>query len=250
MSRGRQQLVAEGVEIVSIPGFRGNGDRRTRRSPHRKLRARGYSAEVVEPRPLIPAPHAAAPAMSDSERERLILDHQKFAENMAWKLLKQWQIRLNRDEVTSDACLALCAAARTFDPLRGVAFSTLLFHHVRGVLLKHVTKLVKHQRVTQAAWSAAKDGNEDELQAVMPHGADDALTPEHHQVNRENRSGFLAALSILSPLERRVIEKWIFEDKSLVDVAAELGYSRGHISRLKSLALEKLAELLPRPATR
>lgn len=231
------------IELVHQPA--GRRSQRVGRAPRqpatrKSARKRALTAPAVK----IPA---APVAMTDDYRARLIIEHQRFAENMAWKLLKQWQIRMNRDDVASDASLALCAAARTFDPRRGVAFSTLLFHHVRGVLLKNVTKVMNHQRTMRTVWEASKSTANAEQSAVLQHGADTS-SPEDLHVRRERRVLYSSALQMLAPAERMVIEKWIFEDKSLVDVAEELGYSRGHVSRLKAVALSKLADLIPQPA--
>ena len=183
------------------------------------------------------------PRLNYLEREQIILSHREFAENIAWKILKQWQVRLERDDIRSAAALALCAAAQTFDPSRSVAFSTLLFHHVRGVLLKQIAKSAKQQQVREAAQRVFNDAElgEEEIEVVKPNhfpAPDAALFAD------EKRAQCQRALNTLIPLERKVIEEWMYEGKSVVDIARMLGYSRGHVSRIKTSALAKLAQVL------
>lgn len=178
-----------------------------------------------------------------SEREAVILAHREFAENIAWKILKQWQIRQERDDIRSAAALALCAAAQTFDPSRSIAFSTLLFHHVRGVLLKQIAKSAKQQQIRDVAMQIFKDDADDAVDVVKPNHF---RSPDAALFEDETRLQCQRALKTLIPLERQVIEAWMYEGKSVVDIARALGYSRGHVSRIKTCALSKLAQILRR----
>ena len=186
-------------------------------------------------------PHACL--LNRNEREQLILAHQEFAENIAWKILKRWQVRLERDDIRSAAALALCAAAQTFDSSRGIAFSTLLFHHVRGVLLKHIARSAKQQQVREAAQRVFNDPevSDAETEVVKPNHFP---APDAALLADEKRLQCQRALQELVPLERQVMEEWMYEGKSIVEIAKTLGYSRGHVSRIKTFALSKLARIL------
>ena len=55
-----------------------------------------------------------------------------------------------------------------------------------------------------------------------------------------------AALDRLVPIEREILRAVYFEGESLADVAARLGYSRRHLTRLHRRALERAARVLRR----
>jgi RNA polymerase sigma-B factor len=57
-------------------------------------------------------------------------------------------------------------------------------------------------------------------------------------------------LSVLSPVQRRIVVAIHLEHASVVEVAARMGYSRRHVTRLHRVALERLRSTCEVPASR
>jgi len=161
----------------------------------------------------------------------LILKNLELGVKMAFSMLSKWRFQLPKGEVESIAYLALCEAASRFDDKRGVAFGTFLFSYVRGHLLKEITASYNRKKrfVLVGDEKAAE-------------GPSDLETPEQSAVRRELISILKKARQKLTSLENDVLERCFGDDKTVVDIAEELGYSRGHVSRMKSEALTLLTE--------
>jgi RNA polymerase sigma factor (sigma-70 family) len=177
------------------------------------------------------------------EIEALVLEHIDLANRLAWSLLNRWRVRLGEDDVQSATGAALCEAASRFDATRGVSFRTFLFYHLRGVLLKEISKRVNENRAR---------GNDEYFAAVSPGRNDeewrtahsDQLSPEELLLKEELAVFCRRACSQLDALEQKIIFRFFVLDQSVVEIARELGYCRCHISRIKSQVLHRLARTL------
>ncbi|MCB0358269.1 MAG: hypothetical protein KDD44_01485, partial [Bdellovibrionales bacterium] len=83
------------------------------------------------------------PPLSREQINQLIVDHQVDGQKMAWKLLNRWRLRLPKEDVVSIVGIALCEAGNRFDPSYQATFRTFFFYHLRGVLIKEVTRMIQ-----------------------------------------------------------------------------------------------------------
>lgn len=166
---------------------------------------------------------------------KLILENQELAVKMAFSMLSKWRFQLPKPEVQSTASLALCEAANRFDSDRGVNFGTFLFSYVRGHLLKEITASYNRKQ----RFVLVEDNCEAEKCSIRE---EKSVCPEAIVGQGELLSLLHQAKLKLTELEARILERCFGDDMTVVDVAKELGYSRGHVSRMKSDALELLAE--------
>jgi RNA polymerase sigma factor (sigma-70 family) len=181
--------------------------------------------------------------LSQSEIQALVLEHVEHGKRLAWSFLSGWRIFLPRDEVESAVGAALCEAANRFDPSRKVDFKTFLFYHLRGMLLKEVSKTIEQQKLVQLS-SFSADGSESSYEKTPVGIMVDYQNPESVMEQRELSARCWEACSQLDELEREVLVRCFVNDQSLIDIAEELNYCRCHISRVKSRALGKLSSVL------
>jgi RNA polymerase sigma factor for flagellar operon FliA len=80
---------------------------------------------------------AEAPALAPltKEQQALVTDAMHFMEVIAAKVGQQWTDRLSSDEIRAAAAAALVEAARTYDPSRGVPFTTYAYHRIQWAIL-------------------------------------------------------------------------------------------------------------------
>lgn len=188
-----------------------------------------------------------AQKLSKAEIDELIVSHQEDGLRMAWKLLNRWRIKLPADDVVSIVGIALCEAGIRFDPSYETSFRTFFFYHLRGVLIKEVTKMINDKNnVGLRSLPGDADGDAYSTYYIDRSNANliERKTPEN--IFAERQVGELCQLAIehLDELEREVIIRFFVKDESIVDIAKELGYCRCHLSRVKNRALKTLSKVL------
>ena len=184
-----------------------------------------------------------------------IIEHREIGRKLACRLLREWRVQLNSDDLDSIVDLTVCEAAGRFDESRGVRFTTFLYHYMRGNLLRTIEDIVAQKRAVQAAaYSASAGRNErfdledcpelsDSLDpdAMKPQGFD---TPEEYMLRRERISMVGRVCAKLRAEEQFVIAKMFFEGSSHQQVGAELGLSKRDVLALQKRALESLRKLV------
>ena len=181
------------------------------------------------------------------QRNKIILDNQEHAQRLAWKFLKGWRVKLRPDDVNSTVGLALAEAAIRFDPSKQVAFQTFFFYHLRGLLLKEITRLVQDGRLFERYNTSGivEDGSSNTVvNQIWPTGAVEQRTPELLLHKREIATNCWQACMCLDELEKEVIYRHFVDDQPLKVIANDLGYCRCHISRVKSRAMSKLQSVV------
>mgnify|MGYP000697493986 CR=1 FL=1 len=86
-----------------------------------------------------------------SEQSALVLEHQELAMKLASKMLRQWKTKINNEELSGIASLALCEAAARYSPEKGAQFSTFLYHYLRGLLLDTINAMAGQSKAIQVA---------------------------------------------------------------------------------------------------
>lgn len=182
--------------------------------------------------------------LTPEEIELVVTDHQTHGNRLAWSFLKGWQVRLHPDEVNSIVGMALVEAATRFDPSRGVAFKTFFFYHLRGMLLREITRLVNQSKIRDfipdAESVVAKGEQVAQAETLSPYLGVDHRTPE--KIVQDNQAANITknAMEKLDDLEKEVVKRHYINDEPLKNIAKDMGYNRCHISRVKSKALAKL----------
>jgi RNA polymerase sigma factor (sigma-70 family) len=179
--------------------------------------------------------------LTPAQYEAIILENREHGRRLAWSFLSSWRIRLPQDEVVSIVGTALCESAIRFDPSRNVAFKTFFFYHLRGLLLKEISRMIRDSRSLQ---SLSDDPGSESGDMISTIGADvlssDTLSPEQIMEKQEVAMLCEKAAKELDSLEYEVVFRHFVNDESLSDISKQLSYCRCHISRVKSRGLKKL----------
>lgn len=208
------------------------------------------NAKVIK---LSDARKAKAAPPTPYQQEALIVKYRLKARKLGRSILRRWHARMDLDEVDSIVDLSLCEAVKRFDPAKGASFMTFLFYHLKGNLVRAVT--------TAAAANSIPVFNSDETETQVGEpdhlfghqframnsaevadavASQDAPLPDEMLWRKELHSQSTLACDKLDPLEREIIKRIFLQEQQIMDIAATLGYSRCHISRVKKKALETL----------
>jgi RNA polymerase sigma factor (sigma-70 family) len=160
---------------------------------------------------------------------------------------------MDLEEVDSIVDLSLCEAVKRFDTEKGASFMTFLFYHLKGNLIRAVSTAATATNIPiynvdeiEAQLAEAEHFLGHQFRAMNSEEVADAVngqeTPLPDEVlwRKELHGRSSAACDKLDPLEREVIKRIFIQEQQILDIAATLGYSRCHISRVKKKALETL----------
>jgi len=182
--------------------------------------------------------------LTEAQREELVLEFRLKARKLGRSILRKWQARLDLQEVDSVVDLSLCEAVKRFDPNRGASFMTFLYYHLKGNLVRAVTSAA-NANIVPASDQQQDSENEDRnlanaIDIAESLSGSEPTLPEEELLQKELVELSQQACLKLDQLERQVIERIYLQGQQLLDIAATLGYSRCHISRVKKKALETL----------
>lgn len=180
-------------------------------------------------------------------REELIVQNRSKARKLARSILRKWHSRLDLEEVDSIVDLSLCEAAQRFNPDMGAGFMTFLFYHLRGNLIRCVTAAATANTLPfgeMGSLASMDNARPTALQNAVEVSqalcSNEYTAPDEAVCKKEMVNLSQQARTHLDYLEREVIERIYMNEEQLLDIAADLGYSRCHISRIKRKALEAL----------
>lgn len=214
----------------------------------------------------------------------LIEQHREYVRKLAREIHRKLPDRAIFDDLVGYGELGLVEAAQKFDPLAGAAFTTFAYYRIRGSIFdgirkmswlpprvrKQVTEEAGADQVSQSAVEGGIDPNaEPEALAGQFHevverlgavfmisdlSSDDedsdsldpaeTADPAEPLANREVQAKVGKALSELPPEQMQLIDLFYFKQKSMTDIAADLGVHKATISRLHAKAIDALKQAL------
>lgn len=195
--------------------------------------------------------------LSAKEKSALVIEHRLVARQLAKSLLKKWRVYCDGDELGSIVDVSLCEAADRFDPKHGTKFSTWLYYFLKGYLIREVVisgcskdapiAILPEQTPHDSTMGQIHHGDTRELQLHHELSYDTPALGYFYGV-RPDEVLYIKQLLLLSGqaiqklqgTEQEVVHKIYVEGRSISETSRELGYSRGHISRLHAKALKKL----------
>ena len=223
---------------------------------------------------------------SPAERQRLVEGHIAFVRSIAAKVKEQLPREIDFEDLVGYGTQGLIEAADRYDPVHGTAFSTFSYYRIRGAIYDGLRGMgwlprgeyAKHRAEERAnaylqnvsdrdVGSAGQDTLDDDVRSIADAlgglatifvMALDSLTEEpvdgaplSSQLVEEQQQRHVVreALASLPDKERRLLELYYFEDRSLLDAGAELGLSKSWASRLHARAITLLKEALHRGGT-
>jgi RNA polymerase sporulation-specific sigma factor len=152
------------------------------------------------------------------------------------------------DDLIGAGSLGLLKAVRTFDPGRGIRFSTYAAICIKHEILMYIRDHHSNTSSTlslEASVYHSVDGDEQPLSGLLGTNTDLLFETV---ANRLDRDLIRRAISFLDPKERRVIQLlYGLEDGSSVSqrrIAKLMGISQASVSRIRARAMGKLRALL------
>jgi len=220
--------------------------------------------------------------ISPAERQRLVEGHLAFVRSIAAKVKEQLPKEIEFEDLVGYGTQGLIEAADRYDPAHGTAFSTFSYYRIRGAIYDGLRGMGWLPRGEYARLRADERANallqnvgdreggegegslEDDVRAIadalggiatvfvlalesLPNEpADDRPRAEELVEEEQQRSVVREALASLPEKERRLLELYYFEERSLLEAGAALGLSKSWSSRLHARAVTLLKEALER----
>jgi RNA polymerase sigma factor for flagellar operon FliA len=94
----------------------------------------------MHPDPLPMSASEASPYAATLDREKLILDHVPLLKHLVGRMALDLPASLDRDDLFGYGMLGLIQAADSFEPGRGLKFSTYAFPKIRGAILDELRR--------------------------------------------------------------------------------------------------------------
>ncbi|MBX7114605.1 MAG: sigma-70 family RNA polymerase sigma factor [Myxococcaceae bacterium] len=221
--------------------------------------------------------------MALGESKQVILEkYGAYVRSLAGQVRKQFRGQLEMDELVSYGQMGLLEAADRFDSKMGANFLTFAHYRIKGSIFDGLRKMGilrgpesrgvgTSERVNAYMGNLAdrdQGGNrgssfDDDVREVSSavtglavvfatslEGSeglqltDEALPADERLELEQMKSRVRVALEKLPEKERKLLEGYYFQQKTLEEAGAEIGQSKSWASRLHARAVEKLKELL------
>ena len=195
-----------------------------------------------------------------AQRNALITQYRPYVHKVARSVAAQLGLRGNTEDLASWGYLGLIEAAERFDPARGVSFRTFAHTRIRGAVLdglrlerggshRLARRMRSYHELVDGLRETMLDGGYVSGMEAPPREVHRCFdSPDRHLWLVELRDRLENALSILTPLERDLVENRYLRDRSLQSYAAERRMSKSWFSRLHKRALVKMRLQLLRSA--
>jgi RNA polymerase sigma-B factor len=184
-----------------------------------------------------------AVAMSHEARRLLIEQHLPLVRTVARRFAQRGE---PFDDLVQVGALGLIKAVDRFDPGRGVTLGAYAAPTIAGEIRRHLRDRGTLIRIPRSAGDDAAAARFPlPLETAAGAQADEAAAAG--LARSEDRALVASGLRALPPRERRVVQLRYYADLSQRGIAAELGISQVHVSRLLRHSLGRLGRQLGQP---
>jgi RNA polymerase sporulation-specific sigma factor len=177
------------------------------------------------------------PILSPEEIASMVESYLPLVANQVDRVWLSPKIGLTRGDLISAGCYGLLLAARRFDPSRGVGFGVFARSHVHGALMREIN----------LAMSAAGGGADDVL-VIDEQEIDINSIPDEHAgapIDSAQVKEIRELMEcLLSEPERLSLTLYFYEELTIAEIAAVIGYSSSTAVRTIKRALDKLKRAL------
>jgi RNA polymerase sigma factor for flagellar operon FliA len=213
-------------------------------------------------------------------REQILSKYGPYVRSLAATVRRQFSAQLELDELMAYGQVGLLEAADRFDPKLGANFLTFAHYRIKGAIFDGLRKMgVLKGADLRTAYlgerSAAYLGNlsdrdhghrgnsDDDVRELSSavtglavvfatslerteglQLADESVPADQRLELEELKKRVRAAIEKLPEKERRLLEGYYFQAKTLEEAGAEIGQSKSWASRLHARAIERLKDLL------
>lgn len=213
--------------------------------------------------------------------DSLIEEHREYVRKLAREIHRKLPGRAQFEDLVGYGELGLIQAAQKFDPDAGAAFTTFAYYRIRGAIFDGIRKMswLPPRARKQATAESAMDDVAASSPEVDPNDFEAVARQFHQAVNRlgavllitdmagdEGDNGSLDPTDDEDPIEpmadlevraevgravaklpedqMRLIDLFYFQQRSMTDIADELGVHKATISRLHAKAITALQTAL------
>jgi RNA polymerase sigma factor for flagellar operon FliA len=222
------------------------------------------------------------------DKKTLLEKYGPYVRSLAATVRKQFSAQLELEELVAYGQIGLLEAAERFDPKVGANFLTFAHYRIKGAIYDGLRKMgvlrggdARNAFVGERASAylgnlsdreqggGNRGGSIDDdvmdisnavaglamvfatsLEGADAGGFSDESLPADQRLELEQmRTRVRAAIEKLPEKERRLLQGYYFQGKTLEEAGAEIGQSKSWASRLHARAIERLKELLEEEET-
>lgn len=181
-----------------------------------------------------------SPAARQEARRLLIEQHLPLVRSIARRFAHRGE---SNDDLVQVGAVGLIKAVDRFDPARGVTLGAYAAPTIAGEIQRHLRDRASLIRIPRGAGAEAAAARFPlPLEAASSSESDDAA--EQGLARGEDRALVAVGLRALSRREREVVQLRFYGDLTQRGIAAELGISQVHVSRLLRDSLGRLGRQL------
>jgi RNA polymerase sigma factor FliA len=215
------------------------------------------------------------------DRSELINKYGPYVRSLANTVRKQFNSRLDIEDLMAYGTVGLFEAAERFDPKLGANFLTFAHYRIKGAIFDGLRKMgtlrgpdqraayLSERTNSMLTAAAAKDSGvgprnfADDVKEVetavtnlaavfatsldgMEHLQirDESLSPEERLQAEELKARVKAAIASLPENERKLLVGYYYEGKTLEEAGEAIGQSKSWASRLHARAIERIKDFL------
>jgi RNA polymerase sigma factor for flagellar operon FliA len=219
--------------------------------------------------------------MSSADSHNMMSAYIGLVRALAWKIHQQLPRSVDLDDLVGYGCVGLAEASQSFDPDRGLKFSTFAYHRVRGAILDGLSQMSWFRRDKFAAneYRRDRDGDGDRQESsyasegepaeahmydngpwvrdaaerlsrkslgpdVVDTIPDKSHTSEQSVMQREAEARVRQLVDTLPQAAAELLRATYYEGLSLKDAAQRVGRDKSWASRLHARAIRQLAMAL------
>lgn len=226
-------------------------------------------------------PVAVDASSSEQDAEELIENYRKLVYKIAHDLHKRLPDEVELEDLIAWGYMGLMEAHRRYDQQKSTRFATFAYYRIRGAMLDGVCQQGVESQTQRAemgcnevlssyAHTVHAQGNQASIEGRLSMLSDVAGSmamvfvlrdcpsralstegaPQKRQlVRRQLNDKVRLTVKRLPEHERRILEGFYFDETSLTDLAAEMGYSISWASRIHARGLDRLRGLIENDET-
>lgn len=214
------------------------------------------------------------------DRAQLVEKYGQYVRSLANAVRKQFNARLDMEDLVSYGTVGLFEAAERFDPKMGANFLTFAHYRIKGAIFDGLRRMgtlkgpdqralyLSERNSSYLSSASARDtggprtfaDDVREVESAVTSLAaifacslegqeglqirDEGLGPEERLEQAELRERVKVAIERLPENERRLLLAYYYEGKTLEEAGATIGQSKSWSSRLHARAIERLKDFL------
>jgi RNA polymerase sigma factor (sigma-70 family) len=191
----------------------------------------------------------------EEEVNRLVQENRKLVDFAVTRYLKRFRVEgMEREDLISWGLMGLVYAARAWDPGRGLQFSTLAVTAIERMISRGVRTEWRaseaHATLSLDELLTGEDAGDGSRERHLDQVQDDSSTVEDQIVELETRLTLRKAVAELSPEQQWVVQKRFYEDRTLQEIARDVGTTRQAIHLRERAILQALRRKLNPAAVR